>query len=219
MDHAEAVQHNAAERYTIGDLPVAEVEEFERHFFECPQCSEELRALSILVSNARAVFVEPAVVAAPPAVVPQPRVIEKARAWWREPWVLGPAFSAIAVVVFLSLSPGLQQRAGKIEQVSSFPLFAASRGEETPVTPAAGATSYTLYMDKTWEGSSDSYRAVIRDETGNTERASFSLKDPGPGRFVEISIPTGSLSAGRYVLVVQDKGQDLARYPFTLRLN
>src|SRR5450755_1263150 len=106
MDHKEAERSNAAERYVIGDLPVVQVEEFERHFFECPQCSEELRALSILASNARAVFVEPPVSAAPPAVVPQPRVVEKARAWWREPWVLGPALSALAVVVFLSVGPG-----------------------------------------------------------------------------------------------------------------
>jgi len=31
----------------LGDLSVSEVEEFERHFFDCPQCSEELRVLTI----------------------------------------------------------------------------------------------------------------------------------------------------------------------------
>jgi hypothetical protein len=34
MDHPEAVRSNAAERYAIGDLPLMEVEEFERHFFD-----------------------------------------------------------------------------------------------------------------------------------------------------------------------------------------
>jgi hypothetical protein len=221
MDHAEAIRHNAAERYAIGDLPLAEVEEFERHFFECPQCSEELRALSILASDARAVFLEPppAPVTAPVADPVRPPAVEKVTAWWRQPWILGPAFAAVAVAITLSVSPGLHQSSGKIEQVSAFPLFASSRGSETPVTPAADSASYTLYMDKTWEGSSDSYHAVIRDEAGNAERASFTLKDAGPGRFLEISIPTRALAAGRYVLVVRDKDQDLARYPFTLRLN
>src|SRR5579872_4049465 len=111
MDHTEAVRSNAAERYAIGDLPLVEVEEFERHFFECSQCSEELRTLSVLVTNARAVFSEPVMVSPPvfqPAAEPvvavvqpveaQPRVIEKVRAWWRQPWVLGPAFAALAVI-------------------------------------------------------------------------------------------------------------------------
>lgn len=230
MDHTEAVRSNAAERYAIGDLPVVEVEEFERHFFECSQCSEELRALSILAANARAVFAEsPApVVAAPPVVATEPQLripkrvdkerVDRVRAWWREPWVLGPAFAAIAVAVFISVGPGLREPSAKIEQISAYPLFAAARGAETLVTPSAGAASFTLYMDKTWEGSADSYRAVIRDEAGEKERASFLLKDPGAGRFLEISIPAHSLPPGRYVLVVQGASNtDLARYPFTLR--
>jgi hypothetical protein len=222
MDHTEAVRSSAAERYTLGDLPLPEVEEFERHFFECSQCSEELRALSILAANARAVFAEgPAPVVAPPVVTPEPQpgIADKVKAWWREPWILGPAFAALAVIVFVSIGPGLRQPSSKIEQVYSFPLFATSRGKETLVTPSAGATSFTIYMDKTWDGSADSYRAVIRDE-GGKERAVLSLKDPGEGRSLEVSVPAHSLSPGRYVLVVEGaSGQntDLARYPFTLR--
>src|SRR5215471_3368829 len=113
MDHTEAVRSNAAERYTLGDLPVGEVEEFERHFFECPQCSEELRMLTILAENTRAVFAEhpfrvaPEPVAQTPAVVSgkveskvkESSVVEKARAWWKQPWLV-PAFAALALAVF-----------------------------------------------------------------------------------------------------------------------
>src|ERR1700742_3715332 len=97
MDHVEAVRSNAAERYTIGDLPVSQVEEFERHFFECSQCSEELRTLSILAENARAVFSEdPVAIPARPTVVEQPRPtpVERVRHWWTEWWAAGPAFAA-----------------------------------------------------------------------------------------------------------------------------
>jgi hypothetical protein len=220
MDHTEAVRSNAAERYTIGDLPVVEVEEFERHFFECSQCSEELRVLSILAANARAVFAEPPA----PVVVPEPRlpvadkVRDKVTAWWRAPWVLGPAFAALAVIVFISFGPGLRQTSATIEQVDGFPLFSTARGKEIPVTPSAKADSFTLYMDKTWEGSADSYRAVILDEASGKQSAVFPLKDPGAG-LLEISVPGGALASGRYVLVVEGasgQGPELARYPFTL---
>ncbi len=229
MDHTEAVRGNAAERYAIGDLPLVEVEEFERHFFECPQCSEELRTLSVLVTNARAVFSEPVMVAPPviqPAAVPvasQPRVVEKVPApkvrWWREPWVFGPAFAALAVIAFVSADPSLHGPGNKIEQISAFPVYAASRGEETLVTPSGNSAAFMLYMDKTWEGSSESYRAEIRDEVSNADRADLTLKDPGPGRFVEVEIPTQALIPGRYVLAVKDGDKEVARYPFTLRLN
>jgi hypothetical protein len=233
MDHPEAVRSNAAERYAIGDLPLMEVEEFERHFFECPQCSEELRALSVLVTNARAVFsepvvftepvifsqpaAEPPVVAAEPAA-PQSRIADKVRAWWREPWILGPSFAALAVIAFISANPALHP-AGKIEQISAFPVYSASRGAETLVTPPGDSSAFMLYMDKNWEGSSQSFRAEIRDEASNADRADLTLKDPGPGRFVEVEIPTQALTPGRYVLSVKDGDKEVARYPFTLRLN
>jgi hypothetical protein len=231
MDHPEAVRSSAAERYAIGDLPLMEVEEFERHFFECPQCSEELRALSVLVTNARAVFSEPVVItprafqpAAEPAMpavrsASQGGIAGKVRAWWREPWVFGPAFAALAVIVVFAVDPALRAPASKIEQVSAFPVYAASRGEETLVTPSGKSEAFMLYMDKNWEGSSESYRAEIRDEGSNADRADLTLRDPGPGRFVEVEIPTQALTPGRYVLYVKDGDKELARYPFTLRLN
>jgi hypothetical protein len=236
MDHPEAVRSNAAERYAIGDLPLMEVEEFERHFFECPQCSEELRALSVLVTNARAVFSEPVMAATsvfqpaaePPIVAAEPATVQpgfagkvradKVKAWWREPWVLGPAFAALSVIAFVSADPALHP-ASKIEQVSAFPVFAASRGEETLVTPSGNSAAFMLYMDKHWEGSSESYRGEILDETSNAQRASLAVKDPGPGRFLEVKIPTQALTPGRYVLSVKDGDKEVARYPFTLRLN
>src|ERR1700684_3130501 len=99
MDHAEAMQMRAAERYMLADLSVSEVEDFERHFFDCPQCSEELRTLSILRENARAVFMEqhssPSVsgvpVSHPPVTAPKP-----GRTGWRF-WspMLAPALALL----------------------------------------------------------------------------------------------------------------------------
>jgi hypothetical protein len=222
MDHTEAVRSNAAERYTIGDLPVSEVEEFERHFFECPQCSEELRVLTILAENARAVFTEQPRAVAPVVVVPEsrPTTVEKVRAWWSQPWFVGPAFAAAAVVAMMFATPSIHQ-GGQIEQISSFPLFSASRGEETVVAPSAGDREFKLYMDKSWEDGPATFRGVLKDEA-NTERASFPMKDPGADHSIEIAVPVKALSAGRYTLFLQGKdssGRDieLARYPFTLR--
>jgi len=74
MDHAEAQKLAAAERYVLGDLSVSEVEGFERHFFDCPECSEELKNLAVLRENARAVFIE----GSAPATEPKPTRTN----WW-----------------------------------------------------------------------------------------------------------------------------------------
>src|SRR5580698_2588556 len=79
MDHLGAENMKAVERYVLGDLSVSEVEEFERHFFDCPQCSEELRALTIFQENARAVFVEQDLTPIPASV----HAPESAASWWR----------------------------------------------------------------------------------------------------------------------------------------
>src|ERR1700678_3189228 len=78
MDHLDAEKMKAVERYMLGDLAVSEVEEFERHFFDCPQCSEELRALTIFQENARAVFVEQDLAPIPASV----HAPESAASWW-----------------------------------------------------------------------------------------------------------------------------------------
>src|SRR5919198_3603093 len=56
MDHKEAERTHAADRYLLGELSAGEREQFEEHFFSCPECAEEVRAGAVLRANARAVF-------------------------------------------------------------------------------------------------------------------------------------------------------------------
>src|ERR1017187_1403911 len=60
MQHKEADQTLAVERYLLGDMTAAEVEQFEEHLFLCPECAESVKTGAIFVDNASAVFKEPA---------------------------------------------------------------------------------------------------------------------------------------------------------------
>src|SRR5437016_1408308 len=132
MDHAEAINMRAVERYVLGDLSVSEVEDFERHFFDCPQCSEELRIVSVLQENARAVFAEqdPGPQTAPAK--------QRANWWsgfvsaWRQPWAIAPALAAVVLAVLVGYATG-SRRSETPQPVSTYALHAASRGEETIV--------------------------------------------------------------------------------------
>lgn len=55
MDHLQAIQLRAAERYALNQLNVTEAEEFEEHFFSCTECAEEVRWVNMFESNAKKV--------------------------------------------------------------------------------------------------------------------------------------------------------------------
>jgi hypothetical protein len=226
MDHAEAMQMRAVERYMLADLSVSEVEDFERHFFDCPQCSEELRTLSILRENARAVFMEPhsspSISSVP--VSPQPVTPPKSgRTGWRF-WspMLAPALALLIAAVYVGYLAG-ERKTGEPQSVNAYPLYAASRGAETVVAPPAGSQFFILYMDRTWDRDFGSYRAVVRDDgSAGSERLSMALPASEPGRAIQVLFPAHALPSGRYVLTILGKdksGQEskAADYSFTLR--
>ncbi len=225
MDHLDAENMKAVERYMLGDLTVSEVEEFERHFFDCPQCSEELRALTIFQENARAVFAEQDLAPVPiSAPVPQSKA-----GWWggfsplfgNRQWAMG--LGALLIGIFAGIFAGYGAFAPheSVQAVSAYPLYAQARGEETVVSPAAASKFYTLYLDKTWDGEYSSYRAVLLDSAG-TKQSTVPVNIGGPGEAIHILIPSHQLTAGKYVLAMQGidaagKDTELARFPFTLR--
>jgi hypothetical protein len=221
MDHLDADKTKAVERYMLGDLSVSEVEEFERHFFDCPQCSEELRALTIFQANARAVFGEqdPAPI---PARVHAP---QSAAGWWRgfsplfwnRPWAT--ALAALVIGIFAGYM-AFQMHEGA-QAIVEYPLYAQARGEETVVSPVAGSKIYAVYFDKTWEGDYGTLRAVVRDASG-AEKFSVSFPPGAPGEAIHIKIPTRELASGKYVLVMTGINAgtetELARFPYTLQI-
>ncbi len=216
MDHLDAGQMKAVERYMLGDLSVSEVEEFERHFFDCPQCSEELRALTIFQENARAVFAEQDLASIPASVI----VPKSAASWWRgfSPLSFSTALAALLIGIFAG-HLAFQPREN-VQAVSAYPLYAQARGEETVVSPADGSKFYTLYLDRTWDGDYAQYRAVLRDASG-AEKFTVPVKPGAAGEAIHVLVPTHKLDARKYVLVMlggaPDKETELARFPFTLR--
>ena len=234
MDHSEAAAMQAAERYVLGDMTVSEVEDFERHVFDCPQCSEELRALSLFQDNARAVFLDATADPVPVRVSREERssgaspaslpATGRGAGWWRNiwasPWAAAPALATLVLGIFLGhailWSPPAAQG------VAAFPLYAASRGEETVVAPRSTAQFYTLYLDRTWEQEFPAYRAVVRTENGKEDIFSTAVDPPTPGGSIQVLISGHALAAGRHVLVIlgvdgSGRETEAARYPFNLK--
>ena len=54
MEHLQAIQLKAAERYVLGELPSDLREQYEEHFFDCAECAEALSVAAAFVENTRA---------------------------------------------------------------------------------------------------------------------------------------------------------------------
>ncbi len=53
MDHNEAIQLQAAEKYVLGEFPPSLRDQFEEHYFECQECALDVKAAAGFVDNAR----------------------------------------------------------------------------------------------------------------------------------------------------------------------
>jgi len=227
MDHTEAVEKGAVERYQLGQLSAKEIDEFETHFFECTDCAEELRAAAIFEENAKAVFLENS---RGVAGAGQPRAkYEQARgSWWalfrRNPWSAVPAVAAAALLCVVLGEARMMQLALAPQAVASYSLLTLSRGEDHILEVPKNDKFYLLYIDPLWEGSYPEYLYTVQDEKKVT-RISVLLPAPPPEKPLQILMPRNKLPSGRYTVIVRHpaaNGQpesELARNSFILKLD
>ncbi|MGI8744279.1 MAG: zf-HC2 domain-containing protein [Bryobacteraceae bacterium] len=53
MDHQYATENYAVEQYLLGEMNRAEREEFEEHYFSCPECADAVRSGTYFADNAQ----------------------------------------------------------------------------------------------------------------------------------------------------------------------
>lgn len=212
MDHSQATEVQAAERYLLGELPAAEAEEFERHFFECADCAEAVESGSQFIANARMVFTEGSVESRRERGDARPRasVRERMRAWWSMPgWI--PAAAALALLVValyqgLVLMPRLRQGLDTARALPAFQLAGLSRGAGETISVPAGTPWLALSLDVPPDANFPRYLCVLAAGS----RTLFRVESAAPtsGQPITILVPTHSLSPGAEEFTVYGLGPD-----------
>ena len=59
MDHNEAVRLKTTERYLLQELDPEQLEQFEEHFFDCPECALDVRTTAKFLQQAKHLLAEP----------------------------------------------------------------------------------------------------------------------------------------------------------------
>jgi len=215
MDHAEAARKLAVEQYLLGELSGPEREEFEEHFFDCPECVEALEIGAGFMQNARAVFQED-------------RTLRPARqktgwnwTFWTG-WRLAPA-AAMAGWALVCVLAGYQFL-GSSSPSTSFVIAPAVSVKATraiqDLTFSRRQSIIALAVPHEWEETYPAYQGEI--ERGSDHRVLLSSKiAAAPGDFA-VSIRPKGLGPGSYVLTLYGLRDGTAektaveRVPFTL---
>jgi hypothetical protein len=219
MDHEQSIKTQAAERYLLEELPPALREEFERHYFGCADCAEEVRLGFQFSRNLNAVFRDQ-------AQAVDSRLRRSSRNGWLN-WA--PIAAGLAIAAFSGYQnvleiPALRARTARFEAARVFSpvvLAPASRAEAPALAIPAGADlQFSLAPGPARSGGH--YECQLRSAAG-TVLWQLPIEVVDPEANLTLIMPTARLSAGRYeVLLLSGGGRDaheLDRYPFVLRLN
>ncbi|MGC2232538.1 MAG: zf-HC2 domain-containing protein, partial [Candidatus Acidiferrum sp.] len=202
MDHTEAVRLQAAEKYLLGELPKAQREEYEEHYFDCPACADELKMTVTFLESTKQVVRQ----GGSEAIVEKGLVPISAGGWfrWLRPAFAVPVFAVlVAIIGYQSgiVIPNLKQansRSATAEVVKSFSLMSVgSRGDGSSLVISVGPHE-DFGLDVDMPGNSPSgYQCEIRDASGKVH-FSLPVSSEEAKRTVHIHVPGGSLQPGKY---------------------
>ena len=139
MNHEQAIQEMATERYLLEELTPELRDAFEEHMFECQECALDVRAGNVFMSEAKAQLPHMAEESAAQAATRESVRIMPARAkkpWWSfltTPAFAAPVFAALlGVIAFQNLStiPSLRSEATEPRIIPWSSLHADTRGAE-----------------------------------------------------------------------------------------
>jgi len=232
MDHTEALENHASERYLLGELSASEIQEFEEHYFGCADCAADLESATAFVANARAVFRrEPE---------PERQTSASPESGWWGGWnrlLAGfrPGFAVAATSVatlalgavclyqaFVSI-PRLKEAAYASNRAIALPSFALAgraRGDGATISIPRDSRYFAIYFDIDPQAAYPEYRCVLKDQAGSV-RFTVRAAAPPAGQPITVLLPARELEAGKYDLVLgglrgEREEAGISHYPFTL---
>jgi hypothetical protein len=213
MDHNEAVQQMAAERYLLGELSPELRDAFEEHFFDCQECAMDLRAASVFLEEAKVHLPELTGPLATPAAERSAPVREKQagkkESWWSS--LLRPAFAApvfatlLAVVGYQNLVTFPALRASSSEPMLSpmVYLHAGTRGGQGTAVDVDAKHGIALVVDKPQQAGYASFVFELRDPQGKVAASIAAPSESGPADgTLSLAIPGAALRDGAYTLAI-----------------
>jgi len=219
MDHNEAVQLQACEKYLLGELSAQVRDAYEDHYFACELCAEQLRTTAEMLEASRQILAE----TPDPAARPQR---EPVRGWfdWLRPLVAVPGLAVLLLIIgyqnLVSIPHWRQAATSRILPMYSL-IAANTRGEGGLVFSVAPEQPFGVYVDVPADAAYSTYLLRLDDPSGSSvDLRSLSAAEAQKTQVVTIN---PGKQAGKYAIVVFGKtdsatgtAKELARLQFTV---
>jgi len=192
MNHQEAVDSLASERYLLGEMDDAERDAYEDHYFSCAICAEDVRGAAILRDGVRAKLLSSR---APQRQAWRPSVII--------PWAAAATFALAAGYTSLQNRVAGPSAIGAVA-LAPVTLRSATRGQEATVAPGPGGL-VTLAIDLGGQRFERGIEYEVK-RADQTTVASGQASAPSSGAPLLLAMPSSLLGTGHYVLVVKNPG-------------
>jgi Putative zinc-finger len=228
MNHRDAVQEMAVERYLLGELTGASLDNFEEHLFECSECTADVKSGATFIDGARTELGFPRRVA-----IPQVERAPRWTSWFTSPWVLGPALAACLLVLSFQtfvLQPRMKLEVARAQAPAVLnPLVlanAGARGDSVPEIAAPEHGSFVISLDVPTAGGFSSYRCSLNAPDGSLLWQTTISPEQARDALL-INMPTDKVKEGLNTFVIQGLSaggssggrlEDLARYRFRVRI-
>ena len=224
MNHSEAVQSEACSKYLLGELSTALREEYEEHYFSCPECTAELRATAELLGASRRILAEGLVSDLQAGYVRAARP----RYFWMNPWVAGPVFAALALFIayqnLITIPRYKQSAAPQVLPMYSL-ITANTRSEAGLVFSVAPGQSFGLYVDVPVDRAYSVYLISLLSPSGSS--SPLRSLSAAEAQKTQVIILNPDRQPGKYAIVISglengsanpSTARELARLQFTVEL-
>lgn len=219
MDHNEALQSQACEKYLLGELPPALRDAYEEHYFSCPECATQLRCAAEFLGASRDIF------AASPAPSLGPSPVRTGWFAWFKPAVALPAFALLLLVIgyqnFVTIPEYKQIASPHVLPMHSL-IAANSRGGEGQTITSAPNEPLGLYVDVPADSTHSTYLLRLEDPAGRSSLLrSVSAQEAQKTQVIVVNPGT---QAGKYTIVISSltdataKPEEIARLHFVIDL-
>lgn len=210
MDHELVVRDKMTERYFLNELDAEVRNQFEEHFFNCPDCALDVRAASEFVEHSKTVLADHSDAKSVPAKTP-------ASGWfgWVRPALVAPVFALLLAVVGYQntvIIPGLKTAATSPQVLPWASVNVGTWGAAGPAITVKQGQGFLVFVRIPPDGSYAKYSADLYNPAGKLEwsltipltsaqeafGSPMSQQDQWP-----LEIPGSNREAGTYTLVVR----------------
>ena len=180
MDHDAVVRQHMTERYLLNELDPAARDEFEQHYFDCPDCAADVHAAALFVEQSKVVLgsvlgseESKSLVSERPAASPVHVPVPARAGWfgWLRPVIVVPVLAMLLAVI------GYQDRAYRVlQQAANSPQVLASavvnvntRGAGAISVPAHTGQPFGLTLNVPPDSHFSSYKLDLYSQQGKLE--------------------------------------------------